>query len=120
MGKTSNHRNETMNIDQQLEQLARLQYPKKVDVVDRVMEQVERQPYLMPAPQRHNARRLWLPVSAVAAAAAVLLAINVVSLYTHSYDEAGMGRTIAQLNDYNAWSTIEEGAVNPIEYLYDE
>ena len=35
-----------MNIDQTLEQLAHLQYPQQVDVVDRVMAQVSARPYL--------------------------------------------------------------------------
>ena len=107
-----------MNIDQTLEQLASLQYPKQVDVTDRVMEQVTQRPYLQPV--RHNSRQLWTRISAVAAVAAVVLvAVNVTSLYTRSYDVEGMGNTLAQLNDYSAWTTVEEAA-NPYEYLYEE
>lgn len=105
-----------MNIDQTLEQLAHLQYPRQVDVVDRVMAQVAARPYLQPVHHTH----VWRRLSAVAAAAAVvLLAVNVTSLYTRSYDEEGMGSTLAQLNDYSSWSTVEQAA-NPYEYLYEE
>ncbi len=107
-----------MNIDNTLEQLACLQYPKQVDVTDRVMAQVSQHPYLQPV--RHNNRQLWTRISAVAAVAVVVLvAVNVTSLYTRSYDVESMGNTLAQLNDYSSWSTVEEAA-NPYEYLYDE
>lgn len=106
-----------MNIDQTLEQLAHLQYPQQVDVVDRVMAQVSAHPYLQPV---HRTNQVWKRLSAVAAAAAVLLvAVNVTSLYTRSYDEEGMGTTLAQLNDYSSWSTVEQVA-SPYEYLYEE
>ena len=106
-----------MNIDQTLEQLAHLQYPRQVDVVDRVMAQVAARPYLQPV---HRSNPLWKRFSAVAAAAVVVLvAINVTSLYTRSYDEEGMGNTLAQLNDYSSWSTVEQVA-SPYEYLYEE
>ena len=105
-----------MTIDEQLEQLAHLQCPRQVDVVDRVMAEVKQKPYLQPA-----RRRLWRPISiAAAAAVAVLLVVNVVSLYTHSYDEANLGLTLVQVNDYSSWSTVEDLAVNPYEYLYEE
>ena len=107
-----------MTIDQTLEQIAQLRCPQQVDVVDRVMQHVEAHPYLRPLSSR---RHLWKPIGAVAAAATVaLLLLNVVSVYSRSYDETSMGNTIAQLNDYSSWSTIEEGAVNPLEYLYEE
>lgn len=107
-----------MNIDQTLEQLAHLQYPKQVDVTDRVMAEVMQRPYLQPV---HRAsRQLWTRISAVAAVAVVVLvAVNVTSLFTRSYDEEGLGNTLAQLNDYSAWTTVEEAA-NPYEYLYEE
>ena len=63
-----------MNIDQTLEQLAHLQYPKQVDVTDRVMEQISQRPYLQPV--RHSSRQLWTRISAVAAAAVVVLPIQ--------------------------------------------
>ena len=107
-----------MNIDNTLEQLASLQYPKQVDVTDRVMARVSQHPYLQPV--RHSNRQLWTRISAVAAVAVVVLvAVNVTSLYTRSYDVESMGNTLAQLNDYSSWTTVEEAA-NPYEYLYDE
>lgn len=108
-----------MNIDQTLEQLAHLQYPKQVDVTDRVMEQISQRPYLQPV--RHGSRQLWTRISAVAAAAVVvLLAVNLTSVYTRSYDVESMGNTLAQLNDYSSWNTVEEAAANPYEYLYED
>ena len=106
-----------MNIDQTLEQLARLQYPHRVDVTDRVMAHAMQHPYLQPV----HRGRTWRRVSAVAAAAVVaLLAVNVVSVYTRSYDLDGMGSLIAQANDYSSWNTVEQAAVNPIESIYEE
>lgn len=106
-----------MNIEQTLEQLAAQQYPQKVDVVDRVMAEVSKQPQLRPTYRKIN----WQRASAFAAAAVVaLIAVNVLSVHTRSYDEADMGSMIAQVNDYSSWNTVEEAAVNPIEYLYIE
>lgn len=104
-----------MNIDEQLEQLARMEYPRQVDVVDRVMAQVTT-PSVIPMPPH---RSLRLPLSA-AAAVAILLAVGLPLLHTHSFDNEGLGNSIAQLNDYNSWNTIEEVAMNPYEYLYEE
>ncbi len=105
-----------MNIDQTLEQLARQQYPRQVDVVDRVMAQVEQHPYLQP-----RRRPLWQPIGAAAAAcAALLLILNVATFRLRSYDEASMGVAIAQANDYASWNTVEDCAVNPYESLYEE
>lgn len=106
-----------MNIDQTLEQLKQLNYPKQVDVVDKVMAQVSQKPYLRPVQHRP----LWTRIVATAAAAAVaLLLVNVLSITLRSYDEAGMGNTLAQLNDYGSWGSVEEVALNPYESLYEE
>lgn len=105
-----------MNIDQTLDQLARQKYPHQVDVVDRVMAQVEQHPYLL-----HRHRPLWQPVGAAAAACiAFLLVLNVVTFRFRSYDEAGLGMAIAQVNDYSSWNSVEDYANNPYEYLYEE
>ena len=106
-----------MNIDQRLEQLARLQYPRQVDVTDRVMAQVMQHPYLQPVHRTGVWRRAGI---AAVAAVAVLLLVNVASVYTRSYDLDGMGSTIAEVNDYSSWNSVENAAVNPIEYLYEE
>ena len=106
-----------MNIDQQLEQLSHLQYPRQVDVTDRVMAHVMQHPYLQPV---HRASA-WRRAGIVAAAAVVLLlVVNVASVYTRSYDLDGLGNTIAEANDYSAWNTVEYASVNPIEYLYED
>jgi hypothetical protein len=113
-----------MNIDQTLEQLSHLKCPHQVDVTDRVMEQVMQRPYLQPqhSPSRSLSRgQLIRRIGIVAVAASLaLVVVNVTTIYTRSYDEESMGSTIAQLNDYSSWNTVEEVAVNPYEYLYEE
>ncbi len=107
-----------MNIDQTLEQMAHLQYPHQVDMVDRVMAQVSS----MPQPKVHSPRRI-IPFTVVwtaAATVALILIVNITGLFHHSYDDASIGSMIAQVNDYSSWGTVEEAAVNPYEYLYDE
>lgn len=95
-----------MTIEQQLDELAGLEYPKKVDVVDQVMAEVEKKPYLRPVHGRVN----WRNVSTIAAAAVVaLVAINVVVFNGHSLDNGTQGIPIAQDND---WNTVEEEAVD--------
>lgn len=106
-----------MNIDQTLEQLSHLQCPRQVDVTDRVMEQVMQRPYLQPVHHRHILRNIGI---VAAAASLALVILNVTTIYTHSYDDEGLGSMIAQVNDYSSWNSIEEMAVNPYEYLYDE
>lgn len=107
-----------MTIEQTLEQLAGLEYPKKVDVVDRVMAEVGKKPYLRPAHRNVS----WQRISTVAAAAMVaLVLVNVALFHFHSYDNEGMGSMIAQVNDYSSWNTVEDAAAeNPIAYLYDD
>ena len=85
-----------MNIDQTLEQLSHLQYPRQVDVTERVMAQV-----------------MGVDPDQVSVKATTMV-------YTRSYDDEGMGSMIAQANDYSSWNTVEEMAVNPYEYLYEE
>ena len=97
-----------MNIEEQLQILSRQTCPKQVDVVDAVMAQVRRKPYLRPA----HRTALWRTVAltAVAAVAAVVV-FNVASF--RSYDEEGIGRMMAYVS-------VETAAVNPIECLYDD
>ena len=95
-----------MTIEQQLDELAGQEYPKKVDVVDRVMAEVEKKPYLRPVHNRVN----WQRISVIAAAAVVaLVAVNVVVFNTGSLDNGSQGIPIAQDND---WNTVEEEAVD--------
>lgn len=106
-----------MNIDQTLAQLSHLQCPQQVDVTDRVMAQVMQRPWLRPV----HTGRVWKRISAVAAAATVVLVLlNVTTVYTRSYDNEGLGSMIAQANDYSSWNTVEEPALNPYEYFYGE
>lgn len=106
-----------MTIEDTLEQLSRQQYPHQVDVVERVMAQVEKHPYLRPM---HRRAVNWQRIGAVAAAAVVALVAVNVTLFHDNYDNEGMGSMIAQVNDYSTWNTVEESAVNPLEYIYEE
>lgn len=106
-----------MTLEQTLEQLSKQEYPRKVDVVDRVMDQVRQHPYLQPARRTVN----WRHISVAAAAAVVaLFIVNITVFRPSSLSNEDMGITISQFNDYSSWSTVEEPAVNPYEYLYEE
>lgn len=109
-----------MTIEQQLECLSRQTCPKQVDVVDSVMDVVSKKPYLQPV-HRSNKRQVWRIVATTAAAAVVALIVNVTMLYTHSYDDEGLGLMMAQVNDYSSYSvmgTVEDAAIDPLEYVY--
>ena len=108
-----------MTIEQQLENLSRQTCPKQVDVVDSVMDVVSKKPYLQPV--HRNNRQIWRIVATTAAAAVVALIVNVTVLYTHNYDDEGLGMMMAQENDcssYPAWNAVEDAAVDPLEYVY--
>ena len=106
-----------MNIDQTLEQLSQLRCPRQIDVTEGVMSHAMQHPYLRPV----HRTPVWRRIGTIAAAAVVaLVVINVTTVYTRSYDDEGLGSMIAQANDYSSWNTVEELAVNPYEYLYDE
>jgi hypothetical protein len=107
-----------MTIEKQLEQLAAQRCPREVDVVDRVMAEVGRHPYMQP---RHKTSRrlVWTGAFAAAAAVAVLL-VNVVVINLHSRNTDGMGSMIAQVNDYSSWCPVEDAALESLDYLYEE
>lgn len=106
-----------MNIEETLEQLAQQTCPRKVDVVDSVMATVSQHPYLRPV-SKHT---YWRPIGAAAAAAvALLLAVGIAVPLLRPYDEDDMSSMIAQVNDYSAWTSVEDVAENPIEFLYEE
>lgn len=116
-----------MNIDQTLEQLSHLRCPRQVDVTDRVMAHAMQHPYLIHHSSNQTFRHsdiqkvVWHRVGIAAVAAVfVLMIVNVTTVYTRSYDDEGLGSMIAQANDYSSWNTVEELAVNPYEYLYEE
>lgn len=105
-----------MTLDEQLEQLAHLSYPRQVDVVDKVMSTLSNR-NLHPSKSIHP---LWSRVAVVAAAVvALVLVVNITLPYFRTYNEADMGNMMAQLNDYASWNTIEESAENPYEFLYE-
>jgi len=107
-----------MTIDEGLKELARLEYPAKVDVVDKVMAEVSKQPYLRPVRKVQPWQRI---VSTSIAAAIVALIVNIVVIRTANYDEDSIGNMISQVNEYDYYGySVEEQAINPIEFLYDE
>ena len=106
-----------MTIDEGLQELARQQYPRKVDVVEGVMAQVRQHPYLQHVHRVHTWQRI-----ASSAVAAVLLAIVVstVVIRVQASNDAGLGSMIAQVQDYGYYgSAVEEPALNPIECIYE-
>lgn len=106
-----------MTIDQTLELMSNLQYPRQVDVTDRVMEKIAN----LTLAERPKSRPLWRRITTVAVAAvALLFVVNLAFPYFKSYDEASIGQMISQVNDYSAWNTVEQAAENPYEYLYEE
>ena len=106
-----------MNIDELLKEIGSQSYPRQIDVVDRVMAQVATKPYLQPLHRKNN----WQRISAIAAAAVMLLVVvNVAVFNSNRYDDEGMGRMIAQYNDYSQWNSVENVAENPYDYFYGE
>lgn len=105
-----------MTLEQRLDQLAALQCPQKVDVVDGVMAQVSQRPYLRPVRRAFS----WRQISIAAAAAVVaLFVVNITVFRPASCSNEDMGFAIAQFNDYSSWNTVEDAAANPYEYMYE-
>ena len=106
-----------MTVDEGLKQLAAMDYPRRVDVVDGVMAEVMKHPYLRPA--RKPLQAWQRIVSTTVAAAIVAVVVNVLMVRMHNYDEDGIGSMIAQVQDYDYYGyAVEDGAVNPLDYLY--
>ena len=110
--------------DDLLQQLRALRYPNDIDVVDAVMDKVRKTPLLVSdyrqtaaIPPKYTFRRIAV---AVAACAVIAVAINVVNLYTRSYNEAQISDVIASVYnyqaDYGSSSLYHESIVD--EYLY--
>lgn len=95
-----------MTMEQQLDELARLEYPKKVDVVDKVMAEVGQKPYLRPV---HKPIR-WQRIATIAAAAVIgLVAVNVVLFNSGTTDNASQGISVPS---DNTWTTVEDEALD--------
>ena len=107
-----------MTVDEGLKELARTNYPGRVDVVQGVMAEVMKHPYLRPVRRVQPWQRI---VSTTVAAAIVAVVVNTVAVRMNTYDEAGIGSMISQVQSYEYYgTTIEDGAVNPYDYLYGE
>lgn len=105
-----------MNTEQLLQELAGVEYPRQVDVVDAVMAEVRKRPYLMPKRRNVVLRRVGLSV----AAAAVAAIIAVPALMPKAGSNEPMGDMLASVQSYDYYAAIESAALNPIECLYDE
>ena len=115
-----------MNIEEQLQELSHQTYPRQVDVVDAVMAQVRQHPYMITKSPSHSATQspshrkvVWRRIALTAAAAVAALVVINISLRP-SYDEARIGDMLAYVSDYDYYSSVEEMAVNPIEFIYEE
>ena len=115
-----------MNIDEQVQELARQTCPKQVDVVDAVMAQVRQHPYMInnslgdTATQSSGHRKvIWRRIALTAAAAAVAVVVFNISLRP-SYNEEQIGDMVAYVSDYDYYSSVEELAANPIEFIYED
>ena len=106
-----------MNLDEQLEQLARLQNPRQVNVVDSVMAEVRKHPYLQP----RRTATAWVkkPATWALTAAAAVAALVVINIGGPSYDDQQISSMIARVSDYNYYCSVESAAENPIEFIYD-
>lgn len=111
-----------MNIDEQLKQLAQQTCPKQVDVVDSVMAEVRKHPYLQPATKPVVRRVRWVPWASLTAAAAVvgLVVVNISPAAAATYNEEQIGSMMVSVADYDYYSPVESAAENPIDYLYEE
>ena len=104
-----------MNIDEQLQELKNLRYPKEVDVVDSVMAEVRT---LKPAAKPMIRPVVWRSAALTAVAAVAALVVMNIS-FRPSYDEEQIGNMLAYVSDYDYYVPVEDVAVNPIEFLYE-
>ena len=110
-----------MNIEEQLRLLSHQTYPHQVDVVDAVMDTIRKQPLSMKTQPAPAPRPLW-PRLAVSSAAAViaLVVVNLTLFRSHTYNEALIGNTIADVSDYSYYAPVESLADNPVDCLYTD
>lgn len=106
-----------MNIEEQLQNLSHQNYHHTVDVVDGVMEQVRRHPYLRPRRVSFVLRRVAGGAAVVAAAAIALLVVN---RQTSSASDARISDMIAQVTDYDNYAPIESLATDPYEFFAEK
>ena len=121
-----------MNIEERLQELKREQCPVKVDVVDSVMQQVRNlniqsngstaQQSDHPAVRRISPlTRIVTWVGSLAAAAVVaILVINTLVVSPVASSDQQLGNMIASLQDYDYYGSVEEVALEPLDFFYDE
>lgn len=107
-----------MTVEEGLKELASQNYSGRVDVVQGVMAEVNKHPYLQPVRRVQPWQRI---VSTTVAAAIVALVVDVVAVRLNSYDEEGIGMMISQVQNYDYYgSTVENAALDPMDYFNEE
>lgn len=110
-----------MTDDNILKELHDMHYTGEVDVVDSVMEQVRKRPYLMsPAHPWRTVRRV---VASVAACAALIAIINVTNVFVSDYNEPQMSALMAEVYDFHAdYGNFSEDSydMGAVEYFYSD
>lgn len=102
-----------MTIDQKLDEIANMQYPHNVDVVDKVMSEVEQKPYLRPTSRIGN-KPLF---GSIAASFVAILVIGFgAGMLFGAFDNTDF--SVAEGGDTPQWTTIEEQAA-PIAAIQD-
>ncbi|MBP9991279.1 MAG: hypothetical protein KBT45_07630 [Bacteroidales bacterium] len=91
------------DVESALNDMRKMEYPVQVDVVDAVMEQVSKQPILVPA-RKH---RIWVIAAACIAA---LLLVNVSLYLFRGYNEESVGTVLADVYDYNTNYGLDDQA----------
>ncbi|MBQ9417760.1 MAG: hypothetical protein IJU19_04185 [Bacteroidales bacterium] len=104
-----------MTLDQALNNIARMQYPRQVNVVDGVMSRIATHPKLHPL---SAAAHRWRILSA-AAMLALAVGTGIYFLVPKTASEEALETMLVQYNDFSSWNTIEEAA-NPLADIFDE
>lgn len=98
-----------MEHDYIIDQLRELRYPDRIDVVDAVMAEVSKKPYLKAAPTRPRFRL----VAAVAAVLVALVGAHTVYWAMDTHREAQISDMMVDVYDYH----VDYDIAGPQEYV---
>lgn len=90
-----------------------IECPQKVDVVEKVMAQVSKQPYL----QQRPSKKRWLVAGIAAACLAVVLSVQFVTRYATRYDEAAINEMFSQAYGFGDDFAVEMCAVEELDAM---